>query len=136
MREYPSTISAYPFGDSVHVTFRDDEFDQSLFEYLSSKGINNAVINETRAGIEDRFLELMKPEKLGLGSQGAGLKVVCQNIISRRSVHITGSYRAQNTVQKLRDIGFSCFFNAFMVFMGSNIPKWLIWDSGWIAIFV
>ncbi len=44
----------------MHVTFRDDEFDNSLYEYLSSKGINNAVINETRAGIEDRFLELME----------------------------------------------------------------------------
>jgi ABC-type multidrug transport system ATPase subunit len=64
LREYPSTISAYPFGDSVHVTFRDDEFDKSIFDYLSSKGINNAVINETRAGIEDRFLELMETEKL------------------------------------------------------------------------
>lgn len=66
LREFPPTISAFPFGDSVHVTFRDDEFDKSLFEYLSSKGINNAVINETKAGIEDRFLELMKPEKFPL----------------------------------------------------------------------
>ena len=64
LREFPSTISAYPFGDSVHVTFRDDEFDKSLYEYLISKGINNAVINEIRAGIEDRFLELMETEKL------------------------------------------------------------------------
>jgi ABC-type multidrug transport system ATPase subunit len=63
LREFPSTISAYPFGDSVHVTFRDDEFDKSLYEYLISKGINNAVINEIRAGIEDRFLELMEKVK-------------------------------------------------------------------------
>jgi ABC-type multidrug transport system ATPase subunit len=60
LRSYPGTITAYPFGDSVHVTFRSDEFDNSLFEYLNSMGISNVVINETRAGIEDRFLELME----------------------------------------------------------------------------
>ena len=27
---------------------------------LNSKGIGNVVINETKAGIEDRFLELME----------------------------------------------------------------------------
>jgi ABC-type multidrug transport system ATPase subunit len=60
LRSYPGTITAYPFGDSVHVTFRSDEFDNSLYEYLNSMGISNVVINETRAGIEDRFLELME----------------------------------------------------------------------------
>jgi ABC-type multidrug transport system ATPase subunit len=60
LREYPETLTAYPFGDSVHVTFTDDKFDNSIYEYLGSQGIRNAVINETKAGIEDRFLELMK----------------------------------------------------------------------------
>ena len=60
LRSYPGTITAYPFGDSVHVTFRSDEFDNSLYEYLNRMGISNVVINETRAGIEDRFLELME----------------------------------------------------------------------------
>ena len=67
LRSYPGTITAYPFGDSVHVTFRSDEFDNSLYEYLNRMGISNVVINETRAGIEDRFLELMeKQDKLPL----------------------------------------------------------------------
>jgi ABC-2 type transport system ATP-binding protein len=60
LRSYPGTITAYPFGDSVHVTFRSDEFGNSLYEYLNRMGISNVVINETRAGIEDRFLELME----------------------------------------------------------------------------
>ena len=59
LRDYPGTVTAYPFGDSVHVTFIDDKFDNSLFEYLGRLGINNAEISETEAGIEDRFLELM-----------------------------------------------------------------------------
>jgi ABC-2 type transport system ATP-binding protein len=60
LRSYPGTITAYPFGDSVHVTFRSDEFDNSLYEYFNRMGISNVVINEMRAGIEDRFLELME----------------------------------------------------------------------------
>jgi len=59
LREYPGTLSAYPFGDSVHITFRDDEFDDSLYEHLKKAGIENATISESEAGIEDRFLELM-----------------------------------------------------------------------------
>jgi ABC-2 type transport system ATP-binding protein len=60
LKSYPNTHSAYPFGDSVHVTFRNDEFDHSLLDYLSRTGISNVVISETKAGIEDRFLELME----------------------------------------------------------------------------
>jgi ABC-2 type transport system ATP-binding protein len=60
LRSYPGTSTAYPFGDSVHVTFKEDEFDNSIFEYLNRVGISNITINETRAGIEDRFLELME----------------------------------------------------------------------------
>jgi ABC-2 type transport system ATP-binding protein len=60
LREYPGTATAYPFGDSVHVTFGKDAYDDSLMEYLAGKGVTNISINETRAGIEDRFLELME----------------------------------------------------------------------------
>jgi ABC-2 type transport system ATP-binding protein len=59
LRNYPNTITAYPFGDSVHVTFTDDKFDDSIYEYLKKSGIENATITESEAGIEDRFLELM-----------------------------------------------------------------------------
>jgi ABC-type multidrug transport system ATPase subunit len=63
LRQFPSTLSAYPFGDSVHVTFTGDIIDPALFDHLKSNGVPNASVTETEAGIEDRFLELMnKPE--------------------------------------------------------------------------
>jgi ABC-2 type transport system ATP-binding protein len=73
LRSYPETITAYPFGDSVHVTFRSDEFDKSLYEYLSRMGISNVVINETRAGIEDRFLELMESDRTSILKKAGGM---------------------------------------------------------------
>lgn len=60
LRDFPGTRTAYPFGDSVHVTFYGDKYDDSIFDYLKRIGINNVTINETNAGIEDRFLELME----------------------------------------------------------------------------
>lgn len=60
LRDYPDVLTAYPFGDSVHVTFRDDKRDEDLYGYLSSKGLNDVWIEEGHAGIEDRFLELME----------------------------------------------------------------------------
>ena len=64
LRKYPETVSAYAFGDSVHITFRNNKFDDSLFEYLKKEGIENATITESEAGIEDRFLELMNKTSL------------------------------------------------------------------------
>lgn len=60
LRRYSLTETAYAFGDSVHVTFRNDGFDDSLFEHLSGSGVENVSIAESEAGIEDRFLELME----------------------------------------------------------------------------
>jgi ABC-type multidrug transport system ATPase subunit len=60
LRKYPGTITAYPFGDSVHVTFINDTFDDSLYDCLNKGGISDVVIQEAEAGIEDRFLELME----------------------------------------------------------------------------
>jgi ABC-2 type transport system ATP-binding protein len=59
LREFPSVLTAYPFGESMHVTFAGDTIDNTLYDYLQDHGITNVVINETEAGIEDRFLELM-----------------------------------------------------------------------------
>ena len=59
LRSCPGISSVYPFGDSVHVTFKDDNFDNAIYEYLENSGISDVSISETRAGIEDRFLELM-----------------------------------------------------------------------------
>jgi ABC-2 type transport system ATP-binding protein len=59
LRQYPSVVTAYPFGDSAHVTFSDEKVDDSLNDYLKNQGVTNVVISETDANIEDRFLELM-----------------------------------------------------------------------------
>ncbi|HPT22446.1 MAG TPA: ABC transporter ATP-binding protein [Bacteroidales bacterium] len=60
LREYQGTITAYPFGESVHVTLINDNAADSLYDYLVSKGIKDVSVQETDAGIEDRFLELME----------------------------------------------------------------------------
>jgi len=64
LRKFHATITAYPFGDSVHVTFKNDRIDESLNDYLKTAGLSNVTITESAAGIEDRFLELMETEKL------------------------------------------------------------------------
>jgi ABC-2 type transport system ATP-binding protein len=60
LRQFPSTVTAYPFGDSVHVTFTDNRVDETLDNYLAKVGITDVTITENEASIEDRFLELME----------------------------------------------------------------------------
>ena len=60
LRQFPLTVTAWPFGDSVHVTFAADRIDESVISYLNDQGIQNVIIEESIPGIEDRFLELMK----------------------------------------------------------------------------
>jgi ABC-2 type transport system ATP-binding protein len=62
LRKYSETVTAYPFGDSVHATFSSAILDGSLLSFLIREGISDAVLEESEAGIEDRFLELMKKE--------------------------------------------------------------------------
>ena len=59
LRNFPGILTAWPFGEDVHVTFRGGDPDPSLKDYLSGAGLADALITGTRAGIEDRFLELM-----------------------------------------------------------------------------
>lgn len=63
LRSFHSTVTSYPFGDSVHVTFVDDRVPEGLGEHLKNNGVSDVVISETIAGIEDRFLELMESER-------------------------------------------------------------------------
>jgi ABC-type multidrug transport system ATPase subunit len=60
LRKYPETNTAWPFGDSVHLTLADNRLDESLVKFLNKEGIINPIIEESKAGIEDRFLELME----------------------------------------------------------------------------
>ena len=59
LRNYPETLTAYPFGDSVHLTLSDYRKD-SLISYLVNEGLKEIKMEEIVAGIEDRFLELME----------------------------------------------------------------------------
>jgi ABC-2 type transport system ATP-binding protein len=63
LRKFPDTFTAYPFGDSVHVTFVNDSAEKSLLSFLQGEGLNDVEINPAEAGIEDRFLELMNKEQ-------------------------------------------------------------------------
>jgi ABC-type multidrug transport system ATPase subunit len=60
LRKNPEVHTAYPFGDSIHVTLINDTAANSLLEYLIREGITDAIIKEAEAGIEDRFLELIE----------------------------------------------------------------------------
>ncbi len=59
LRTFPSTLTAYPFGDSVHVTFAEDKIEPALYDHLKKSGVTGVEVTRTEAGIEDRFLELM-----------------------------------------------------------------------------
>jgi len=71
LRTFKGTITAYAFGDSVHATFMDDRYDDSIFKYLNENGIQEVTISESAAGIEDRFLELMKEGAAAQGHNGS-----------------------------------------------------------------
>jgi ABC-type multidrug transport system ATPase subunit len=58
LRNYEGTLTAYPFGDSVHLTMKSEDT-VSLINYLHKAGLNDVSVHEDIAGIEDRFLELM-----------------------------------------------------------------------------
>jgi ABC-2 type transport system ATP-binding protein len=60
LRKYPETITVWPFGESVHITVNEDRIDKSFYYFLKEEGINDPVVEEIGAGIEDRFLELME----------------------------------------------------------------------------
>lgn len=62
LRKYSGTLSAYAFGDSVHATFESDTPGDSITGFLHSEGVDNVTIEESKASIEDRFLELMSTE--------------------------------------------------------------------------
>jgi ABC-2 type transport system ATP-binding protein len=62
LRKYPQTNTAWPFGDSVHLTLIDNKMNESLTIFLKNEGITNPLIEESAAGIEDRFLELMEKD--------------------------------------------------------------------------
>jgi ABC-type multidrug transport system ATPase subunit len=60
LRGYPDTLSCFTFGDSMHLTFRQDNDTTvtKLTAYLTGTGQQNLEIKEISAGIEDYFIKI------------------------------------------------------------------------------
>lgn len=59
VRAYPGTDSCFAFGESLHVTFKDDAA-RGLLPWLADKGLPGASLEKIRPGIEDCFIHLLK----------------------------------------------------------------------------
>jgi ABC-type multidrug transport system ATPase subunit len=62
LRDWENTLSAYPFGDSVHVTFNKSSDENELKGYMKQMSINDFSIAAAEPTIEDRFLQLIRGE--------------------------------------------------------------------------
>jgi len=61
LKAYPNSYSIYPFGEFVHYSDKNTAFkSDKLRHYLEEKGLKNILIAETKATIEDTFMELAK----------------------------------------------------------------------------
>ncbi len=65
LRHYPDIKTAFPFGDTFHVTVRENAEPQTLLEYLASKGHLQVKVCPITASIEDCFMTLMKTDNEG-----------------------------------------------------------------------
>lgn len=59
LRTWKDTHSAYPFGDSVHITFNKETDGTELKNFMNSLHIYDFTITPAEPSIEDRFLQLM-----------------------------------------------------------------------------
>ncbi len=58
LRRYPTTRTAFSFGDSVHATFTAPLTPADLHAYLAAQGHGDIGIAATAPGVEDRFILL------------------------------------------------------------------------------
>lgn len=66
LRNYKNTHSVYPFGQELHYTDKQTKASQNeIREYLTTKGIKNALVNNIQPNIEDCFMALMTKEDNG-----------------------------------------------------------------------
>jgi len=60
LRLLPDVASAFAFGESIHYTDKRDELNiEELLKFLEEKGHENIELKETKATIEDCFMDLM-----------------------------------------------------------------------------
>lgn len=63
LRSYGNNINAYAFGESVHVSAKQEEDkvnSESLLNYINHNGIENVEVKEVKASVEDCFIRLLK----------------------------------------------------------------------------
>jgi len=62
LSKFSEAITSYAFGEYAHVAAKKDAFDfeKKLKKYLEEEGIENVVIKEITASIEDCFIKLLK----------------------------------------------------------------------------
>lgn len=66
LREYPGTYSCYAFGDSHHLTLKDENSDNpldGLCSYLKEKGYKDVTIEQIEPTVEDVFMALGKEDE-------------------------------------------------------------------------
>lgn len=62
LQHFPEIQSCFAFGDSVHVSFKEDaDVKNKLTDYLKQRGHTNPDVQEIRPTIEDCFIKLLKP---------------------------------------------------------------------------
>ena len=57
---YDKTISSYAFGEYAHVSFRDVVNEETIKDFLRTKGFNTIELKKIDATIEDCFIQLLK----------------------------------------------------------------------------
>lgn len=61
IKSYSSKIFAYPFGEYIHVTFREDDFIiDELRNHLDHKEIDGVTIEQGSVTVEDCFIHLLR----------------------------------------------------------------------------
>lgn len=64
LRKWKYTLTAYPFGDSAHVTFSEERETAGLIGYMTALNIKGFSIKPAEPTVEDRFLQLMSGGKI------------------------------------------------------------------------
>jgi ABC-2 type transport system ATP-binding protein len=60
LRQYPATESCFAFGDSLHLTLKNDLNKGEIVQYLTQKGHEDVEVETILPTIEDCFMALMK----------------------------------------------------------------------------